>query len=424
MADDVKKPQDEKPTTENKPPATETPTNEKPTPANDEVKSEKPKEEKPPETPKRQGKPPNPNKAQSADNPDKGSKTEPKPKPEPKPKAAKEKSGASAGGKKKAANAEKPNTVNPATTAKSEPETPPPPPEPTAAPRTGEQEQIVYINLSELHPFKDHPFQVKQDTEMAAMVESVKDKGVTQPAIVRPREDGGYELVSGHRRHLASELSNFTNMPCIVRNLTDEQAITQMVEDNTNQRDSILPSERGAALKMQLEAIKRQGARDDNGTKGQRSNEIVADRNCMTVKQVQRYIKLTELVPDLSKMVDEKKIAFTPAVNLAFIKPKNQEYIAVAIEGNQSSPSLSQAQRLREFDEKGNLNPDMIDGILMEEKKEVDKVILSSKELSQYLGNDKTPRQMKDTILKLLEEHKAKNPPELGKDKQVKPPER
>ena len=424
MAEEIKKPQDEKSTTENKPPATETPTNEKPTPANEDVKSEKPKEEKPPETPKRQGKPPNPNKVQNADNPDKGSKTEPKPKPEPKPRATKEKSGASAGGRKKATSAEKPNTATPKTAAKPEPETPPPPPEPTAAPRTGEQEQIVYINLSELHPFKDHPFQVKQDAEMTAMVESVKDKGVTQPAIVRPREDGGYELVSGHRRHMASELSNFTNMPCIVRNLTDEQAITQMVEDNTNQRDSILPSERGAALKMQLEAIKRQGARDDNGTKGQRSNEIVAERNGMTVKQVQRYIKLTELVPDLSKMVDEKKIAFTPAVNLAFIKPKNQEYIAVAIEGNQSSPSLSQAQRLREFDEKGNLNPDMIDGILMEEKKEVDKVILSSKELSQYLGNDKTPRQMKDTIIKLLEEHKAKNPPELGKDKQVKPPER
>ena len=229
MADDVKKPQDEKPTTENKPPATETPTNEKPTPANEDVKSEKPTEVKPSEAPKRQSRPPNPNRVQNAENPDKGSMVEPK----PKPKATKEKSGTSAVGSKKAASVEKPNAVNPVTTAKSEPETPTPPPEPTAAPRTGEQEQIVYINLSELHPFKDHPFQVKQDAEMTAMVESVKDKGVTQPAIVRPREDGGYELVSGHRRHLASELSNFTNMPCIVRNLTDEQAITQMVEDNT-----------------------------------------------------------------------------------------------------------------------------------------------------------------------------------------------
>jgi hypothetical protein len=198
-----------------------------------------------------------------------------------------------------------------------------------------------------------------------------------------------------------------------------------MVEDNTNQRDSILPSERGAALKMQLEAIKRQGARDGGDTKGQRSNEVVADRNGMTVKQVQRYIKLTELVPDLSQMVDEKKIAFTPAVEIAHIKPKNQNYIAVAIEGNQSAPSLSQAQRLRELDKDGKLNPDMIDGILMEEKKEVDKVILSSKELAPFFGNDKTPREMKDTILKLLAENKEKNPLEMGKtEKPIKLPER
>lgn len=256
------------------------------------------------------------------------------------------------------------------------------------------------------------------------MVESVKEKGVTQPTMVRPREGGGYEMVSGHRRQMASELAHFTDMPCIVRNLTDEQAITQMVEDNTNQRESILPSERAAALKMQLDAIKRQGVRVDDGTKGTRSNEIVADRNKMTVKQVQRYIKLNELVPDLMKMVDDKKIAFTPAVELAFIKPKNQNYIAIAIEGNQSSPSLSQAQRLRELDQKNTLNPDMIDGIMLEEKKEADKVILSNKELSQYFGNDKTPREMKDAILKLLEEHKVKNPPELGKDKQTKAAER
>ena len=249
------------------------------------------------------------------------------------------------------------------------------------------------------------------------MVESVKDKGVTQPAIVRPREGGGYELVSGHRRHKASELANYTNIPCIIRNLTDEQAITQMVEDNTNQRDTILPSERANALKMQLDAIKRQGARsgNENGEKGTRSNEVVADRNNMTVKQVQRYIKLTELVPDLMKMVDEKGIAFTPAVELAFVSPKNQEYIALAIEGNQSAPSLSQAQRLRELDAKGALKPDMIDGIISEEKKEVDKVILSSKELAPFFGPDKTPRQMKDAIMKLLDDNKAKNPPEVIK---------
>ena len=296
--------------------------------------------------------------------------------------------------------------------AKEEAPAPAKPPEPREAPRSGEQEQVVYINLSELHPFKDHPFQVRKDEEMAAMVESVKDKGVTQAAIVRPREGGGYEMVSGHRRQMASELAGFTNMPCIVRNLTDEQAITQMVEDNTTQREAILPSERAKALKMQLDAIKQQGARTGNG---QRSNEVVAERNKMTVKQVQRYIKLNDLAPDLMKMVDAKKIAFTPAVELAYIKPKNQRYIAIAIEGQQSAPSLSQAQRMRELDQKNLLNSDVIDGIMLEEKKEADKVILSSQELGQYFGKDKTPREMKDTILKLLDEYKAKQPPELNK---------
>lgn len=286
------------------------------------------------------------------------------------------------------------------------------PPEPIDATRPGEVEQIVYLNLSELHPFKDHPFQVKEDEEMRAMVSSVKDKGVTQPAIVRPREDGGYELVSGHRRHRASELAGMFNMPCIVRNLTDEQAITQMVEDNTNQREQILPSERAKALKMQLEAIKRQGARGpvEGIDPGKRSNEVVAERNKMTVKQVQRFIKLNELVPELLEMLDKKAIGFTPAVEIACIKPKNQRYIAVAIEGQQSGPSLSQAQRMRELDQKKMLNPDVIDGIMLEEKKEADKVIISSQELAEYFGKDKTPREMKDQILQLLGDWKSKQP--------------
>ena len=314
--------------------------------------------------------------------------------------------------------------------AKSEPPAskaePPAKAEPVAAPRSQEVEQVVYIKLSELHPFKNHPFQVRDDDEMRAMVESVKDKGITNAAVVRPREGGGYEMVSGHRRMKASELAGFVDMPCIIRNLTDEQAITQMVEDNTTQRESILPSERAKALKMQLEAIKRQGARGDlatsgqNGPKlenGQRSNQIVADRNKMAVKQVQRYIKLNDLVPDLMKMVDAKKIAFTPAVELSYIKPKNQRYIAIAIEGQQSAPSLSQAQRMRELDQKNMLNGDVIDGIMLEEKKEVDKVIISSQELSQYFGKDKTPREMKDQILKLLDEWK-------GKQKDIAKPEK
>ena len=314
--------------------------------------------------------------------------------------------------------------------AKSEPPAPKTEPltkaAPVAAPRSQEVEQVVYIKLSELHPFKNHPFQVRDDDEMRAMVESVKDKGITNAAVVRPREGGGYEMVSGHRRMKASELAGFADMPCIVRNLTDEQAITQMVEDNTTQRESILLSERAKALKMQLEAIKRQGARGDlatsgqNGPKlenGQRSNQIVADRNKMAVKQVQRYIKLNDLVPDLMKMVDAKKIAFTPAVELSYIKPKNQRYIAIAIEGQQSAPSLSQAQRMRELDQKNMLNGDVIDGIMLEEKKEVDKVIISSQELSQYFGKDKTPREMKDQILKLLDEWK-------GKQKEIAKPEK
>lgn len=293
------------------------------------------------------------------------------------------------------------------------PKEPEKPAGPVAAPRSGEPEQIVHINLSELHAFKNHPFQVRDDEEMRAMVASVKDKGVTQPAIVRPREGGGYEIVSGHRRQKASQLAGYLDMPCIVRNLTDEQAITQMVEDNTNQRENILPSERAKALKMQLEAIKHQGARETSGQidpkeAGKRSNEIVALRNKMTVKQVQRYIKLNDLVPELSKVMDEGRIKFTPAVELAYIAPKNQQYIAVAIDAQQSAPSLSQAQRMRELDQKGVLNGDVIDGIMLEEKKEVDKVIINGAELEKYFGKEKTPQEMKEQIIKLLDDWKGK----------------
>ena len=321
----------------------------------------------------------------------------------------------------------KTRTARPPTGVKKGEATPPEPekaPEPVDAPRHGEKEEIVHIKLNELFPFKDHPFQVKDDAEMRAMVESVKDKGVTQPAIVRPREDGGYELVSGHRRQKASELAGYSDMPCIVRNLTDEQAITQMVEDNTNQRETLLPSERAKAYKMQLDAIKRQGVRDGNGGNGQRSNEIVAERNNMNAKQVQRYIKLNDLVPELLKMADEGVLKFTPAVELAFVSKKNQQYIAMTIESQQSSPNLSQAQRMRELDNKKTLNPDVIDGIMLEEKKEADKVILSTAELSQYFGKDKTPREMKDTIMTLLDDYKAKQAEISPPDKTKKQPEK
>ena len=369
------------------------------------------KQEEQSPSPKRRGRPPKADKEKTAspgqkEAPSKKDKAAQKPAPGQKP--------------EKASKAPKPAKGTPEVKAPAQPETPA---APAGAPRPAKDEQIVYIKLSELHAFKNHPFQVRNDEEMKAMVSSVRDKGVTQPAIVRPREDGGYEIVSGHRRQKASELAGFVDMPCIVRDLTDEQAITQMVEDNTNQRENILPSERAKALKMQLEAIKHQGAKEatsgqlDPKDAGRRSNEIVAERNKMTVKQVQRYIKLNDLVPDLQKMMDAGQIKFTPAVELAYIKPKNQRYIAVAIEGQQSAPSLSQAQRMRELDQKGVLNGDVIDGIMMEDKKEVDKVILTGAELGKYFGKETTPREMKDQIIKLLDDWK-------GQQKEVAKPEK
>ena len=371
-------------------------------PKKSEGKQEKPKE---PEQPKRRGRPPKEDKDKTA---------------APKPKAPAQK-------KQEKAPKEKPEKKA-APTVQAAP-APKEPEGPKEAPRRGE-EQIVYIKLNELHAFKNHPFEVRDDEEMRAMVSSVKDKGVTQPAIVRPREDGGYEIVSGHRRQKASELAGYADMPCIIRNLTDEQAITQMVEDNTNQRENILPSERAKALKMQLEAIKHQGAKNftsgqlDPKDAGRRSNEVVAERNKMTVKQVQRYIKLNDLVPDLQKMMDEGRIKFTPAVEMAYIKPRNQNYIAVAIESQQSSPSLSQAQRMRELDQKGILNGDVIDGIMMEDKKEVDKVILTGAELGKYFGKESTPREMKDQIIKLLDDWKSQQKEMAKPEKKKAQPEK
>ena len=299
---------------------------------------------------------------------------------------------------------------------KAAPAQPEQPPEPRDASR-GEKEEVVYLNLSELHPFKNHPFGVRDDAEMQGLVESVKASGVNQPALVRPREDGGYEIIAGHRRLRASELAGFMNMPCIVRSMTDDEAVLAMTDDNLRHREHILPTEKAQSLKMQVEAIKHQGARPGEDAKdaGKRSTQVVGDRNGMNYKQVQRYIRLTELVPDLKKMVDEKKLSFTPAVEISFIRPKNQRYIAVSIEGQQSSPSLSQAQKLRELDKDGKLNGDVIDGILSQEKKEVDRVIINSAELGKYFGKDKTPREMKDQIISLLEDWKAKQPPELSK---------
>ena len=364
------------------------------------------------EPPKRKGRPPKETQAKA---PAHKKKAAPAKEPAATKKTSiwKEPADKTAGGKEKAPKAPAPKKAadrGPAAVKPPAPEQPKPQEPPKEAPRRGE-EQIVYIKLDELHAFKNHPFQVRDDDEMRAMVSSVKDKGVTQPAVVRPREDGGYEIVSGHRRQKASELAGFADMPCIVRNLTDDEAITQMVEDNLNQREEILPSERAKALKMQLEAIKHQGSRTsgqiDPKDAGKRSNEIVAERNKMAVKQVQRYIRLNELVPDLMALMDAKKLGFTTAVELSYISKKNQNYIAVAIDSQQSSPSQAQAKRMRELDEKKLLNGDVIDGIMMEDKKEVDKVILTGAELSKYFGKETTPREMKDQIIKLLDDWKG-----------------
>ena len=207
-------------------------------------------------------------------------------------------------------------------------------------------------------------------------------------------------------------------MPCIVRNLTDEEAITQMVEDNLNQREEILPSERAKALKMQLEAIKHQGSRLKNvaeGDVGKRSVEIVGEAHGMNYKKVMRYLRLNHLVPELMDKVDDKKMGFMPAVELSYIKPKNQRLIAVSIDGEQASPSLAQAKQLRELDKEGKLNGDVIDGILSEKKKEDRGVIISMAELEKYFGKEATPAKMKEQIMTLLDEWKEKQPPELAK---------
>ena len=287
------------------------------------------------------------------------------------------------------------------------------------------KEEVVYLDLSELYPFKDHSFQVREDAEMQSLVESVKTGGVNQPALVRPREGGGYEIIAGHRRQKASELAGYRNMPCIVRNMTDDEAILAMTDDNLRHREHILPTEKAKALQQQVEAISHQGTvlkGVAEGDIGKRSTEIVGARNGMNYKKVMRYIRLNELVPELKDMVDGtavtaagepvKKLGFIPAVELSYIRPRNQQLIAVSIEGEQSSPSVAQVKKLRELDQQGKLTGDVIDAILSEEKKEVGQVIISTDELNKYFGKEVTPRQMKEQIMALLDEWKEKQPPE------------
>ena len=279
-----------------------------------------------------------------------------------------------------------------------------------------QEDKITLLPLSELHDFPNHPFKVRDDEAMQETTESIRQYGVLVPAIVRPREDGGYEIIAGHRRQMASQLAGYRNMPCIVRNMTDDEAILAMTDDNLRQRETILPSEKAMSLKMQYEAIKHQGARGDSTEAGKLSLESVGQRNGMSVKTVQRYIWLNDLVPELKQTMDDGKLSFTPAVEISRVRPKYQKYIAVSIEGQQASPSKGQAKRLRELDKENKLSPDVIDGILCEEKKKEDRdVIITGAELEKFFGKEATPRQMKDQIMTLLEDWKERQPPELAK---------
>ena len=275
------------------------------------------------------------------------------------------------------------------------------------------REKVQMIPLSELHPFRNHPFKVKDDEAMANTVDSVRQYGVLVPAIARPLESGGYELVSGHRRHRASELAGLTEMPVIVHDLDDDAATIIMVDSNL-QRETLLPSERAFAYKMKLEAIKHQGLRSDltSGQLGQKfrcSAELVANQAGDSYKQVQRFIRLTALIPDLLNLVDEKKVAFNPAVELSYLKTEEQVLLLDAMESEQTTPSLSQAQRLKKFSQEGKLSVDVMRAIMSEEKKpEMDKVIFTSARLRQYFPKSYTPQQMENTILRLLEQWQRK----------------
>ncbi|NWK10778.1 ParB/RepB/Spo0J family partition protein [Clostridium cadaveris] len=269
------------------------------------------------------------------------------------------------------------------------------------------REKVMEIALTELFPFKDHPFKVKDDEAMADAAESIKEYGVLVPAIARPREGGGYELVAGHRRHRASELAGLETMPVIVRNLDDDAATIIMVDSNL-QRENILPSERAFAFKLKLDAIKRQGARTDltSVQVGQKLNarDVVAKEAGASAVQIQRFIRLTELIPKLLDMVDDKKIAFNPAVELSYLKPEEQNNLLEAMDMEQATPSLSQAQRLKKFSAEGKCTLEAMCAIMSEEKKgELDKVTLTSDKLRKYFPKSYTPQKMEETILKLLE---------------------
>ena len=273
-------------------------------------------------------------------------------------------------------------------------------------------EQIQQIPIAELHPFKNHPFKVLDDEAMQRTVESVAQFGVLAPLIARPRPEGGYEIISGHRRQHAAELAGLKTLPVIVRNMSDDEAVIHMVDSNL-QREHILPSERAFAYKMKLEAIKNQGARSDLtscqvGTKF-RADAALASGTEESARNVQRFIRLTNLIPELLDLVDQKKISFNPAVELSYLTAAEQRDFLEAMQDTQNAPSLSQAQRIKKLSQEGKCTYDAIFDIMGEEKKaEMDRVTIKNDVLRKYFPRSYTPKQMQDTIIKLLEQWQKK----------------
>ena len=276
-----------------------------------------------------------------------------------------------------------------------------------------QREQVQQIPIGELFPFKDHPFKVLDDESMQRTVESVEQYGVLSPLIARPRPEGGYEIISGHRRQHAAQLTGLETLPVIVRNMDDDAAVLLMVDSNL-QRENILPSERAFAYKMKLEAIKNQGARSDLTSgqivqKSKLSIERVAEDAGEGYKTVQRFIRLTNLIPELLDMVDEKKIAFNPAVELSYLDTNQQRDFLEAMNDTQNAPSLSQAQRLKKLAQEGHFSYDVAFAVMGEEKKdELDKVVIKNDTLRKYFPRSYTPKQMEDTIIKLLDQWQRK----------------
>ena len=278
-----------------------------------------------------------------------------------------------------------------------------------------QREQVQQIPIGELFPFKNHPFKVLDDESMQRTVESVEQYGVLSPLIARPRPEGGYEIISGHRRQHAAQLAGLDALPVIVRQMDDDAAVLLMVDSNL-QRENILPSERAFAYKMKLEALKNQGARSDLtcgqfGHKliGAKARDIVADESGDNARNVQRFIRLTSLIPELLDMVDEKKIAFNPAVELSYLDTNQQRDFLEAMQDTQNAPSLSQAQRLKKLAQEGHFSYDVAFAVMGEEKKdELDKVVIKNDTLRKYFPRSFTPKQMEDTIIKLLDQWQRK----------------